>query len=129
MSLFYVGQTCFKVYLNILRMIFHSINMSIYGIIPRDDCWSIAPVLIKEVNKILKVKCSEWFFTYISHDSCWAVANGFLNPDLFYSDNVHLLEKGNLKLIELIFSWIKDCHSVSITNEISFLNCARCFLY
>lgn len=58
--------------------------MSICGIIPRDDSWSIAPVLIKEVNKILKVKCFKSFFKYISYNSCWTVAHGPLNPDLLF---------------------------------------------
>ena len=55
---------------------------------------------VKEVNKILKAKCSKSFFIYISYDSCWIVANGSLNPDLLFLDNVHLVEKGNLKLAE-----------------------------
>ena len=61
-------------------------------------------MLIKEVNQILKVKCSKSFFIYIGYDSSWTFGNGSLNRDLFFLDNVHLVEKGNLKLAESIFS-------------------------
>ena len=84
--------------------------------LPLDGSWSINRVLIKEVNKILKMKCSKSFFTYISYDSCWTVANGSLNPDLFFLDNVHLVEKGNLKLAESIFSSIENCNGVTCNN-------------
>ena len=81
-----------------------SINIAIGGILPHDASWSINRVLIKEVNEILKEKCSKVFFICISYDSCWAVANVSLNPDLFFLDNVHLVEQGNLNLAESIFS-------------------------
>ena len=62
---------------------YNSINIAIGGILPHDASWSFNWVLIKEVNEILKAKCSKSFFTHISYDSCWTVANGSLNPDLF----------------------------------------------
>ena len=79
---------------------YNSINIVVGGILPRDASWSIDQVLIKEVNEILKPKCSKSFFIYISYDNCWTVADGSLNPDLFLLDNIHLVKKGNLKLAE-----------------------------
>ena len=79
---------------------YNSINIVIGGILPRDASWSIDQVLIKEVNEILKPKCSKSFFIYISYHNCWTVADGSLNPDLFLLDNIHLVKKGNLKLAE-----------------------------
>ena len=67
--------------------------IAIGGILPPDANWSINRVLIKEVNQILKAKCSKSFSRYIGYDSCWTFANGSLNPDLFFSDNVHLVKK------------------------------------
>ena len=93
--------------------------------LPLDGSWSINRVLIKEVNEILKVKCSKSFFTYISYDSCWTVANGSLNPDLFFLDNVHLVEKGNLKLAESIFSSIENCNGVTCNKQKQFLICHK----
>ena len=43
---------------------YSSINIAIGGILPRDASWSINRVLIKEVNQILKAKCSKSFFIY-----------------------------------------------------------------
>ena len=97
---------------------YKSINIVIGSIIlPRDASWSINQVFIKEVNHILKAKCSKSLFIYIGYDSCWIFANGSFNADLFFSDNVHLAEKGNLKLIEAIFSSIKNCNSVTCNKQ------------
>ena len=100
---------------------YNSINIAIGGILPRDASWSINRVLIKKVNKISKEKCSRLFFIYISYDSCWTVANGSLNLDLFFLDNVHLVEQGNLKLAESIFSSIENCNGVTCNNQKNFL--------
>ena len=74
-------------------------------------------MLIKEVNHIFKAKCSKSFFIYIGYDSCWTFANGSLNPDLFFPDIVHLLEKGNLKLAESIFSSIENYNNGVTCNK------------
>ena len=100
---------------------YNSINIAIGGILPPDASWSINRVLIKEVNEILKEKCFKLFFIYISYDSCWTAANGSLNPDLFFLDNVHLVEKGNLKLAESIFSSIGNCNRVTCNKQKQFL--------
>ena len=76
---------------------------------------------IKEVSQILKANCFKSFFIYIGYDSCWTFANGSLNPDLFISDNVHLVKKGNLKLVESIFSLIKNCNDVTCNKHKQFL--------
>ena len=101
---------------------YNSINIAIGGILPRDASWSVNRVLIKkEVNQILKAKCSKSFFIYIGYDSCWTFANGSLNPELFFLDNVHLVGKGNLKLAESIFSSIKNCNDVTCNKHKQFL--------
>ena len=100
---------------------YNSINIAIGGILPRDASWSINRVLIKEVNQILKAKCSKSFFIYIDYDSFWTFANGPLNSDLFFSDNLHLVEKGNLKLAESIFSSIKICNDFNCNKHKQFL--------
>ena len=76
-------------------------------------------MLIKEVNEILKAKCSKSFFTYVEYDSHWTVANGSLNPDLFFSDSVHLVGKGNLKLAESIFTSIENCNGVTVSFKLN----------
>ena len=87
---------------------YNLINIATGGIHPCDDSRSINRVLIKKINEILK-------------DSCWTVANGSLNPDLFFLDNVHLVEQGNLKLAESIFSSIENFNSVTCNKQKKFL--------
>ena len=58
----------------------------------------------------MKAKCFKSFFTIV-------VANGSLNPDPFFLDNVHLLEKGNLKLAESIFSSLENCNGVTCNKK------------
>ena len=95
---------------------YSSINIPIGGILPHDASWSVNRVFIKEVNEILKEECSKFFFICVSYDSFWTVANGSLNPDLFFLDNVHLVEQGNLKLVESIFSSIENCNGVTFNK-------------
>ena len=45
---------------------YNSISIVIGGIIPGDASWSINRVFLKEVNEILKEKCSRLFVIYIS---------------------------------------------------------------
>ena len=75
-------------------------------------------MLIKEINQILKAKCSKSFFIYISYDSCLDFAHGSLNPKLFFSDNVNLPE--NLKLAKSIFSSIENFNSVTCNKHKQF---------
>ena len=62
---------------------------------------------IKKVNQILKLKCYESSYNFVNYDSGWTLANCSLNADLYYSDRLHLVEKGNLKLTESIFNSIE----------------------
>ena len=45
------------------------------------------------------------------------LANGSLNLDLFFLDNVHLVKKGNQKLAKSIFSSIGNCNCVTSINS------------
>ena len=62
------------------------------------DSWSVNWVSIKEVNQILKLECYKSSYTVVSYHSGWTLSNGSLNAGLYYSDRLHLVEKGNLKL-------------------------------
>ena len=43
-------------------------NVITCGILPRDDSWSVNWVSSKKVNQILKLKCYESFYSFVSHD-------------------------------------------------------------
>ena len=75
---------------------------------------------IREVNGILKIKCSQSCFTFIFPDSEWTLSNGSLDSDLFHLDNVHLVEDGNRKSAESIFSFINNLDNIKHNNHIQF---------
>ena len=80
-------------------------NVFIWGILPRDDIYSINRLLIKETN-ILKSLCSVNHIHFIDQDANWTQMSGSFKPDLFCSDKLHVVEKGNLVQQNLfIFHW------------------------
>ena len=86
----------------------NAINVFICGILPRDGTSSINRQLIKETNNILKSSCSVNHINFIDQDANWIQMNGSLKPDLFYSDKLHLVEKGNLILAKSIYISVKS---------------------
>ena len=92
---------------------YNSINIAIGGILPRDASGSISWVLAKQVNEILKAKCSKSLLIYISKDSFRTFANSSLNTGFFVLDSMHLVQKWNLKLAVSILSSIENCSNVT----------------
>ena len=90
------------------------INVSICGLIPRDEGWSVNRVLINEMNEILKHQCNINGFAFIFQDHGWTFTSGSLDCSLFYKDILHLIEKGNVKLAKSITLSIT---SIILTNS------------
>ena len=86
----------------------NAINVSICGILPGDDTSSINRHLKKETNNILKSLCSVNLIKFIDQDANWNQMNGSLEPDLFYSNKLHLVEKGNLILAKSVYISVKS---------------------
>ena len=61
-------------------------------------------ILIKEINAILKCKCTLHSFNFIEQKESWTDNNETLDPSLFYHDKLHLIQKGNIKLSESIIT-------------------------
>ena len=94
------------------------INVSVCGLIPCDERWSVGRVLINEVNKILKYQCNINGFAFIFQDHGWTLANGFLDYSLFYKVLLHLIEQGNVKLAKPITLTITPRYiNLSSTNS------------
>ena len=74
----------------------NTINLLICAILPRDDKSSINFQFIKETNNILKSSGSVNHIKFIDQEANWIQINGSLKPDIFHSDKLHLVEKGNL---------------------------------
>ena len=95
------------------------VNVIICGILPRDDSWSVNLVSIKNINQILKLKCCESSYKFVSHGKGWTLVDGSLNADLYYSDRLHLVKKGDLKLAESIFNSIELSNGSNHNNKFS----------
>ena len=81
----------------------NGINVSVCGLIPHDDCWSVNRVLINELKKVLKYLYNIDSFTFIFQDHGWIFAtNCSLDCSLFYKDFLHLIGKSNVKLTKSI---------------------------
>ena len=72
-------------------------NIFICGLLPHDEYVSINRVVIDEINGLLSFKCSINDFNFIDPSNRWALDNGALDFSLFYSDDLHLVRKGNLE--------------------------------
>ena len=88
---------------SIFQRLSSGINVSICGLIPRDECWSVNRVLINEVNEILIYQCKINGFTFLFQDHGWNwITNGSLDCSLFYRDLFHLIEQDNVKLAKSV---------------------------
>ena len=51
------------------------------------------------VNENLKLKCVRFSFSYIGQNNVGTLVNGSLNPELFFFDKIHLVQKRKLQII------------------------------
>ena len=65
-------------------------------------------MLIKEINTILKCKWAFHSFNFIEQEQGWTDNNDTLDTSLFYHDKLHLIQKGNIKLLESIITAAED---------------------
>ena len=87
---------------------FNNPNIFIFGLLPRDECFSIIRVIVDEINNLLSFKCSVNNFHFIDESNGWILNNGLLDFSLFYSDGLHLVKESILELrksiLKLIFA-------------------------
>ena len=106
-----------------------SIDVSVCGLIPRDESWSVNRRLVNEVTEILKYQWNINGFTFIFQDHGWTFANGSLDCSLFYQDLLHLIEQGNIKLAKsitlTITSRYKDINLTSTNRNTSYSDITR----
>ena len=105
------------------------VDVSVCGLIPHDESWSVNRGLINEVNEILKYQCNINGFTFIFQDQGWTFVNGSLDCSLFYKDLLHLIEQGNIKLVKSITltttSRYKDINLSSTNSNTSYSDITR----
>ena len=89
------------------------VKIIISGLLPRDSSnTSLRRRKIVKVNEHLQRSCNRFRnFFYLNHDGDWELKNGNLDPNLFYTDSLHLIEAGNYKFateITKLLEYIKN---------------------
>ena len=85
----------------VLKKGINDLKIVLNGILPRDERNTLRRQKSFIVNELLENKCTNYSNTdihYLSPDGDWIRENGHLDKSLFYKDNLHLIEKGYLKL-------------------------------
>ena len=77
------------------------IKIFIFGILPRDECYSVNKMLIKEINTILKCECALHSFNLIEQEQGWTDNNNTLDPSLFYHDKAASNTKSKYQAIRV----------------------------
>ena len=90
------------------------INIIITGIILKGLKWSRIRSKISKTNLILKKlsKINELF--YMDNNFGWTLENGDLKDDLYYSDYIHLKERGNDKFAISIIKALKSSETIPL---------------
>ena len=91
--------------IQLVKYKFYNCKVIVSGILPRDFSSGIRRNKIRLVNIQIKHTVAEMNnnnITYIDPDETWTTSAGTLITNLYYKDNLHLIEKGNEKLAKAI---------------------------
>ena len=99
-----------------LRPKYHPIAIFVCGLLPRDNNCSINRGYTNKINNYLCSKSKSNGGNFINHTD-WTLQDGSLKPNLFYTDKLHLIEEGNVKLAASIYNSIN--HNTSINKIVS----------
>ena len=84
------------------------IKIFISEIPPREECYLVKRMLIKEINTLLKCKCAFHSFNFIEQEQGRTDNNDTLDLSLFYHNKLDLIQKGNIKLSESVITATED---------------------
>ena len=65
---------------------------------------------MKEINTLLKCNCIFLRFKFTKQEQCWTENSDTLDPSLFYQDKLHLIQKGNISILESIITATEDAN-------------------
>ena len=99
-----------------LRPKYHPIAIFVCGLLPRDNNCSINRGYTNKINNYLCSKSKSNGGNFINHTD-WTLQDGSLKSNLFYTDKLHLIEEGNVKLAASIYNSIN--HNTSINKIVS----------
>ena len=78
-----------------LRRKYNNLKIVVCGLLHRDENWSVNRIYITEKNNYLSYKCDLNWVNFMKPNN-WTLSNSSLKGNLFYFDNLHLIEDGNI---------------------------------
>ena len=84
------------------------------GLFPRSQKFSYFRQIVNDVNIELGNACSLYQILFLKPNDDWLQANGKLNPQLFWDDDLHLSKTGYQKFATSLFNFL---HRVTHLNQ------------
>ena len=98
------------------------IHVVIIPLLPRDHKHSRRRGIISTVNKLLKFQCLNNGFHFLEFKSNRLNNDDFLNIELFYDDDLHLIRKGNELLAKEIIDFYYHSKYTVVYSKPSYRN-------
>ena len=86
------------------------------GLFPRSQTFSYFRQIVNDVNIELGNACSLYQIIFLKPNNDWLQANGKLNPQLFWDDDLHLSKTGYQKFATSLFNFISSCSTSKSTS-------------
>ena len=86
------------------------------GLFPRSQKFSYFRQIVNDVNIELGNACSLYQIIFLKPNNDWLQANGKLNPQLFWDDDLHLSKTGYQKFATSLFNFISSCNTSKSTS-------------
>ena len=79
------------------------------GLFTRSQRFSYFHQIVNDVNIMLGNACPLYQILFFKINDDWLQANGKLNPQLFWKDDLHLSKTGYQKFATSLFKFISSC--------------------
>ena len=99
-----------------------NIEIIVSGLLPRQIHWSTRRVKINETNDYLRLLQKIKRKTFMIQYPDWALPDNSLNMELYYKDQLYLIENGNMKFSKLIIETLQDVLSPQSSQSSSYLS-------
>ena len=86
------------------------------GLFPRSQKFSYFRQIVNDVNIELGNACSLYQILFFKPNDDWLQANGKLNPQLFWDDDLHLSKTGYQKFATSLSNFISSCNASKSTS-------------
>ena len=86
------------------------------GLFPRSQKFSYFRQIVNDVNIELGNACSLYQILFLKPNDDWLQANGKLNPQLFWDDDLHLSKTGYQKFATSLSNFIPSCNTSKSTS-------------